>query len=145
MDGVLSTGEIARICRVSQNTVIRWVDIGLLKGYQIPGSRFRRVPRAELDRFVAAHGVPADMGAVAAPSIRIPREPRRPGPKPGSRPPYERRRIYVVIDVVTFAFIGAFSSRELAVGCVAELAEDRVCRVVVSVLDDLGPRRMGAA
>ena len=47
-----STGEVARICRISQQTVIRCFDKGRIKGFRIPGSGFRRVPREALLQFM---------------------------------------------------------------------------------------------
>ena len=38
----------ARVCNVSQQTIIRCFDSGRLQGFKVPGSRFRRIPRAEL-------------------------------------------------------------------------------------------------
>src|SRR5690606_14284862 len=48
---VFTTGEVAEICNVSQQTIIRCFDSGRLQGFRVPGSRFRRIPRAELLRF----------------------------------------------------------------------------------------------
>jgi excisionase family DNA binding protein len=47
-----STGEVARFCRISQQTVIRCFDKGRIKGFRIPGSGFRRVPREALLQFM---------------------------------------------------------------------------------------------
>jgi excisionase family DNA binding protein len=55
---VFTTGEVARICRVSPRTVAKWIDAGLLKGYRIPGSKDRRIPREILIRFLKDHGMP---------------------------------------------------------------------------------------
>ena len=55
---VFTTGEAATICSVSQQTIIRCFDQGLVKGFKIPGSRFRRIPRAELIKFMKANGIP---------------------------------------------------------------------------------------
>lgn len=55
--GVFSTGEVARICRVSPPTVIKWVDEGRLEGYRIPGSTARRIPVESLRRFLTAYGL----------------------------------------------------------------------------------------
>ena len=49
---VFTTGEAAKICSVSQQTIIRCFDSGRLQGFKVPGSRFRRIPRAELVRFM---------------------------------------------------------------------------------------------
>jgi len=55
---VFTTGEVAGICRVSQQTVIRCFDSGKLKGFRVPGSRFRRIPRDALIAFMQANGIP---------------------------------------------------------------------------------------
>ena len=55
---VLTTGKVAKICQVAPRTVSKWFDAGQLKGYRIPGSRDRRIPVAELIRFLRAHGMP---------------------------------------------------------------------------------------
>jgi len=48
MKTVFTTGEAAKICKVSQQTIIRCFDNGQLKGFRVPGSRFRRIPREAL-------------------------------------------------------------------------------------------------
>ncbi|MHC5001718.1 MAG: helix-turn-helix domain-containing protein [Planctomycetota bacterium] len=58
---VFSTGEAARICNISQQTIIRCFDSGFLQGFRVPGSRFRRIPRDELIRFMKAHDIPVDL------------------------------------------------------------------------------------
>ena len=45
MKTVFTTGEAAKICKVSQQTIIRCFDSGQLKGFRVAGSRFRRIPR----------------------------------------------------------------------------------------------------
>ena len=57
---VLTTGEVAKICKVASRTVSKWFDTGVLKGYRIPGSRDRRIPTSELIRFMKAHSMPID-------------------------------------------------------------------------------------
>src|SRR5512133_2439653 len=49
MKTVFTTGEAAEICKVSQQTIIRCFDSGRLKGFRVPGSRFRRIPPDALD------------------------------------------------------------------------------------------------
>ena len=58
---VFTTGEAAKICKVSQQTIIRCFDNGSLKGFRVPGSRFRRIPRAELLRFMRSNEIPTDV------------------------------------------------------------------------------------
>lgn len=57
---VFTTGEAARICKVSQQTIIRCFDNGTLKGFRVPGSRFRRIPRDQLFQFMKDNGIPTD-------------------------------------------------------------------------------------
>ena len=57
---VFTTGEAAKICKVSQQTIIRCFDNGTLKGFRVPGSRFRRIPRHELYSFMRDNGIPTD-------------------------------------------------------------------------------------
>lgn len=57
---VFTTGEVAQICRVSQQTVIRCFDSGRLQGFRVPGSRFRRIPRASLVTFMKTNQIPLD-------------------------------------------------------------------------------------
>ena len=60
MKTVFTTGEAAKICKVSQQTIIRCFDSGQLKGFRVPGSRFRRIPRDILYRFMKDNGIPTD-------------------------------------------------------------------------------------
>jgi excisionase family DNA binding protein len=60
MKTVFTTGEAAKICKVSQQTIIRCFDSGQLKGIRVPGSRFRRIPRNELYQFMRDNGIPTD-------------------------------------------------------------------------------------
>ncbi len=55
---VLTTGEVAKICNVAPRTVSKWFDSGALHGYRIPGSKDRRIPLAQLIRFMKHHGMP---------------------------------------------------------------------------------------
>lgn len=57
---VFTTGEAAKICKVSQQTIIRCFDNGSLKGFRVPGSRFRRIPRDHLYAFMKENGIPTD-------------------------------------------------------------------------------------
>jgi excisionase family DNA binding protein len=60
MKTVFTTGEAAKICKVSQQTIIRCFDSGQLKGFRVPGSRFRRIPRDILFKFMKDNGIPTD-------------------------------------------------------------------------------------
>src|SRR3990172_5644616 len=60
MKTVFTTGEAAKICKVSQQTIIRCFDSGQLRGFRVPGSRFRRIPREALYRFMKDNSIPTD-------------------------------------------------------------------------------------
>ena len=53
-----TTGQVAKICKVAPRTVSKWFDSGRLRGYRIPGSQDRPIPREHLVRFLKAHGMP---------------------------------------------------------------------------------------
>jgi excisionase family DNA binding protein len=55
---VFTTGEVAEICNVSQQTIIRCFDAGKLQGFRVPGSRFRRIPREALVQFMNDNKIP---------------------------------------------------------------------------------------
>lgn len=57
---VFTTGEAAKVCKVSQQTIIRCFDSGRLNGFRVPGSRFRRIPREELIRFMRDNDIPIE-------------------------------------------------------------------------------------
>lgn len=66
---VFTTGEAAELCKVSQQTIIRCFDSGRLNGFRVPGSKFRRIPRAELIRFMRENDIPSEL--VQTGSIRV--------------------------------------------------------------------------
>ena len=57
---IFTTGEAADVCKISQQTIIRCFDKGRLRGFRVPGSRFRRIPREELIRFMRDNEIPID-------------------------------------------------------------------------------------
>ncbi|MCY2931543.1 MAG: response regulator [Planctomycetota bacterium] len=57
---VYTTGEAAKICHFSQQTIIRCFENGTLTGFRIPGSKFRRIPHDALATFMDANGIPKD-------------------------------------------------------------------------------------
>ncbi|MHC4985991.1 MAG: response regulator [Planctomycetota bacterium] len=57
---VFTTGEAAKICRLSQQTIIRCFDSGQLEGFRVPGSKFRRIPRPSLIEFMQANHIPME-------------------------------------------------------------------------------------
>lgn len=52
----MSTHDVARFCNVTPRTVLRWVDAGLLPGYETGGGR-RRILRDELLLFMRSRGM----------------------------------------------------------------------------------------
>ena len=60
MKDLFTTGEAAEVCRVSQQTIIRCFDAGRLEGFRVPGSRFRRIPRQNLVKFMKDNKIPLD-------------------------------------------------------------------------------------
>jgi len=57
---IFTTGEAAEVCKVSQQTIIRCFDSGRLAGFRVPGSKFRRIPREELLRFMRENSIPTE-------------------------------------------------------------------------------------
>lgn len=62
---VFTTGDVALICRISQQAVIRCFEMpdgteGKLKGFRVPGSRHRRIVRRELEKFMQNCGMPME-------------------------------------------------------------------------------------
>ena len=60
MKDLYTTGEAAEICKVSQQTIIRCFDAGRLDGFRVPGSKFRRIPRRNLIKFMKDNNIPLD-------------------------------------------------------------------------------------
>ncbi len=60
MKDLFTTGEAAEVCRISQQTIIRCFDSGRLEGFRVPGSRFRRIPRRSLIKFMRDNHIPLD-------------------------------------------------------------------------------------
>ena len=54
---VYTTREAAKICCLSQLTIIRCFDKGYLKGFKVPGSKFRRIPHKYLVQFMKKYGM----------------------------------------------------------------------------------------
>ena len=71
MKKVFTTGQVAKICKVAPRTVSKWFDSGRLRGYRIPGSQDRRIPREQLIRFLKEHGYTWDPQSVMSRFARI--------------------------------------------------------------------------
>lgn len=61
LKNLFTTGEAAEICSLSQQTIIRCFDSGRLDGFRIPGSKFRRIPRENLIKFMKDNGIPLEV------------------------------------------------------------------------------------
>jgi len=59
---ILTTGQCAKLCGVTARDVAKWFDTGRLRGYRIPGSQDRRVPKEYLLRFLREQGMPIPDG-----------------------------------------------------------------------------------
>ena len=66
---VFTTGEAAAVCKLSQQTIIRCFDNERVRGFRVPGSRFRRIPRNELIKFMKQNDIPMD--GLAGDKIRV--------------------------------------------------------------------------
>ena len=66
---VYTTGEVATLTGLSQQTVIRCFDAGRINGFRVPGSSSRRIPRDELVQFMRTHKIP--MNNEDAPEYRV--------------------------------------------------------------------------
>lgn len=54
---IYTTGQIATMCKVAPRLVTKWFDSGRLRGYRIPGTQDRRVPREYLLSFLQEYGM----------------------------------------------------------------------------------------
>ncbi len=54
-NGDYTTGELAKMLKVSQRTVLNWCDNGLLKCHKIGLGNHRRIVAASLEAFLARH------------------------------------------------------------------------------------------
>ena len=66
----LTTGEIARHCRVNYRTVLRWIKAGRLVAHQLPGRGDHRVELADFRRFLVENHLPVPL-EFARPSNRV--------------------------------------------------------------------------
>ena len=55
-----TTGEAARICRCSIQTIIRCVDRGVIEGYCALGSAHRRISSENLFKYMKENNIPLD-------------------------------------------------------------------------------------
>jgi DNA-binding transcriptional MerR regulator len=57
---VYTSGDIAKILKVTTNTVTKWFDLGIIKGYTLPESKARRITSANFQVFVKKFKIPVD-------------------------------------------------------------------------------------
>ncbi len=57
---ILTTGDVASICRCSHDTVKRWLESGQLPGHRLPPQGQWRVLPKDLMEFMEEHGIPID-------------------------------------------------------------------------------------
>ncbi len=68
---ILTTGDVARLCRVTIRTVIKWYEQGRLPGYRLPGSRDRRFTRIAVESFMRDNEIPIDLLDVKRPRVLV--------------------------------------------------------------------------
>lgn len=61
MKQIWTLEEIAALCKVAHRSVIKWFDSGMLRGYRVPGTQTRRVPKEYLVRFMKEYAMPQDL------------------------------------------------------------------------------------
>ena len=52
-----TTYEVADILKISYRGACKLFDAEILKGFNVPGSRHRRILKSSLHRFIATHGI----------------------------------------------------------------------------------------
>lgn len=57
---LLTTGQVAKICRLSINKIIECIKKGFLESSRVPNSNHRRIAPEELERFMIAFGLPLE-------------------------------------------------------------------------------------
>jgi len=55
---MFTTGDVGKICDISQQTAIRAYDRGEIEGFNVPGSKFRRIPFRSLIKFLEENDYP---------------------------------------------------------------------------------------
>lgn len=85
-----TTGQVALICGFSQQSAIRCIDAGLLRGYRVPGTRHRRVAHEDLARFMEANDIPTHRLPRDGPPAPAPPTEPDPEPEPAAAAPSRR-------------------------------------------------------
>lgn len=60
MKAVYTTGQAAKICRLSVQTINRLCDSKHIISYRIPGSQHRRIPKRDLMQFMRDSDMPLE-------------------------------------------------------------------------------------
>lgn len=55
---VLSVNKASQYCKVSPQTIVNWINIGMLKAYRTAGGH-RRIVKADMDEFLERYNMPA--------------------------------------------------------------------------------------
>jgi len=55
---IFTTGQVARVCGVSPDTVVAWIEDKILPCFRLPRGRDRRVTREDLEAFLEEQGMP---------------------------------------------------------------------------------------
>lgn len=66
----LTTGQVAKCCRVSSVAVWKWIKQGKLRAYRLPGGHYR-IERGALKEFLREHNMPIDPEFFAVSRQRI--------------------------------------------------------------------------
>lgn len=56
--GYYTTGQAARKCGVSQQTIIRAYDAGILNGFKVPHSHHRRIKGESMRKYIKENHLP---------------------------------------------------------------------------------------
>jgi len=105
-----TTGEVAKLCNVTINTVVKWFESGVLKGYKLPKSGARRIKRTELLEFMRAHNIPT--AAIEAEGIKVLVVDDDPNILKSFRRVFTKRKGYYLMEAKTGFEAGFIASKE---------------------------------
>jgi excisionase family DNA binding protein len=71
MKRILTTGDVAKLCHVTINTVVKWAETNELRCFKIPRSGARRFTREAVIEFMKKHGFPIDEMVAAKTRILV--------------------------------------------------------------------------
>lgn len=72
MNNALSTGEFGKICGVGHRTVHRWIKMGYVNAFRLPGRRGdNRIPVTEAIRFLRDQSIPIPRRLLAFDSMPV--------------------------------------------------------------------------